>query len=75
MAPTQFAEILIRIGMEPDLEPGVVARRDDEDSSAILVGDAATSAPYRSVVEAYASGMRAAKSLVIGRQSLGPDLH
>lgn len=71
MASRRFATVLIRIGMEPDLEPGV----SSEDSRVILVGDAATSAPYRSVVEAYASGMRAAKSLVLGQDRLGPDLH
>ncbi len=66
MTPTWFQAILIRIGMEPDLEPGLTIGRDGGDAQVILVGDAATSAPYRSVVEAYASGMRAAKSLVVG---------
>lgn len=59
-----FSEILVRIGMEPDLEPGVAPNHQDGDSRAILVGDAATTSPYRSLVEAYASGMRAAKSLL-----------
>ncbi len=59
-----FTEILVRIGMEPDLEPGVAWRGQESNSGAILVGDAATPSSYRSLVEAYASGMRAAKSLV-----------
>ncbi len=63
--------VMVRIGMEPDLEPGLLVGLHGDIANSqpgedlMVIGDAVTPAPYRSLVEAYASGMRAAKSLVI----------
>lgn len=63
--------VMVRIGMEPDLEPGLLVGLHGDIANSqpgedlMVIGDAVTPAPYRSLVEAYASGMRAAKSLVM----------
>lgn len=63
--------VMVRIGMEPDLEPGLLVGLHGDIANSqpgedlMVIGDAVTPAPYRSLVEAYASGMRAAKFLVI----------
>ncbi|MCY0880787.1 MAG: FAD-dependent oxidoreductase [Firmicutes bacterium] len=61
--------VLVRIGMEPDAHPGLYAGHPTDILPAQLpggiavIGDASTPACYRSLVQAVASGMRAAKDL------------
>ncbi len=65
MEHLQVTHVLVRIGMEPDLTSGlerVVANARPEFR---LIGDAAECPPYRSLVVAFASGMRAVKEMVL----------
>ncbi|PSR25286.1 MAG: hypothetical protein C7B46_20700 [Sulfobacillus benefaciens] len=65
------ADILVRIGMEPDIEPGFAIPVSQEmvpsypRHDLLVVGDATVAPAYRSLVAAYASGMQAAKFLVM----------
>jgi thioredoxin reductase (NADPH) len=65
------ADILVRIGMEPDVEPGFGIGVPQETvpshprDDLLVVGDATVPPAYRSLVAAYASGMQAAKLLVM----------
>ncbi len=65
------ADILVRIGMEPDIEPGFAIGVPQETVPShprhdlLVAGDATLPPAYRSLVAAYASGMQAAKFLVM----------
>lgn len=65
------ADILVRIGMEPDIEPGFAIGAFHETvpsqprQDLLVVGDATVAPAYRSLVASYASGMQAAKFLVM----------
>lgn len=62
--------VVVRIGMEPDNIRTLVDAEGETlpihpGTKIWTVGDAATAVPYRSVVEAYASAMRAVKRLTL----------
>lgn len=77
--PLDVDLVLVRIGMEPDVVPGLCPEWQQglvplNSSNGIRnVGDAVTATPYRSVVEAFASGMKAAKDLVMSNSDRHKD--
>lgn len=56
--------LFVRIGMEVDWEPGITTAVSPRPGLTVI-GDAATSAPYRCLAEAFATGMRAIKTYVM----------
>lgn len=70
LPPWTGAEILIRVGMEPDVESDLATCRHDlayATSPAIaIVGDASVESWERSLITAHASAMRAVKRCVLG---------
>lgn len=61
----EVSHVLVRIGMEPDLIAPLAEAASKMPQSVLLAGDAVESPAYRSLVTAFASGMRAAKGLVL----------
>ena len=57
-------QVVVRIGMIPDLSPRWQASLNNEAGRVYLIGDAAQAAAYRSLVTAFADGMTAVKTLV-----------
>ena len=63
--------VMIRIGMEPDIEPGLCPMPQSDvvplwpENHIRCLGDAVSPVAFRSIVSAYASGMAAAKELVM----------
>ncbi|AUW95136.1 hypothetical protein BXT84_15220 [Sulfobacillus thermotolerans] len=65
------AVVMVRIGMEPDIQPGLCSSVLSDvvplwpSSRLRVIGDAVTPVPFRSIVTAFASGMVAAKEMVM----------
>ena len=65
------ALVMVRIGMEPDIQPGLCPNPQSDvvplwpHKQVRCLGDAISPVPFRSIVSAYASGMMAAKELVM----------
>ncbi|OLZ11654.1 NAD(P)/FAD-dependent oxidoreductase [Sulfobacillus thermosulfidooxidans] len=63
--------VMVRIGMEPDIQPGLCPLPISDvvplwpRAHVRCLGDAVSPVPFRSIVSAYASGMMAAKELVM----------
>jgi len=63
------SHVLVRIGMEPDLTPDLARAFTQMPHRVRLIGDAAEPICDRSLVVAFASGMRAIKALVLEADS------
>ena len=71
MSIMRVSAVMIRIGMEPDIQPGLCPLPQSDvmplwaDNRIRCLGDAVNPVAFRSIVSAYASGMAAAKELVM----------
>ncbi len=61
----EVSHVLVRIGMEPDLLSPLAEAALNMPQTVRLAGDAVESPAYRSLATAFASGMRAAKGLIL----------